>query len=387
MPALAAAAAAVAAASACCALVVPALQRHRTHRGVARIPLREFLSFHARVRWQSLLLWASGVSSTLEVLSDVAAIAPHVLRIMGQNPSRMTLRGTNTYLVGDGAKRILIDASDGNDKYMATLLRVCRDAGVTEITDVLLTHGHYDHMGGILRVKEEFPSARVWKYLPPDDSTLRVSNAESALLGVKHLADGATFPVATVDADAPALVLRAVYTPGHYNDHMCFFLEDSTQQEAQPALFSGDCILGAGSCVFDSLRELMASLALLQARGPYVIFPGHGPVVQDAAAKIREYITHREQREQEVLAALTAAASASSPSSASSRLMAGLSVAEIVRRIYTSLPFALQLAARKAVDKHLHKLVLDGRVVRIDGSHSSWWRRLFTAPAPTYRLA
>lgn len=356
---------------AACSYVVPTLYRHSTHSGVSHIPLGEFLSFDARVRWTSLLLWASGVSSALEVLPDVDAVAPNVIRILGQNPSRMTLRGTNTYLVGSGPKRILIDTSDGNAKYMETLLRVCSEAGVREITDVLLTHGHYDHMGGILRVKEAFPHVRVWKYLPPDDKTLRVKNAECALLGVAHLQDGTEFVVPLSSNDSPPhVVLRAVYTPGHYNDHMCFFLEDTAT--GHRALFSGDCVLGFGSCVFDSLKELMTSLALLQAQNPRVIYPGHGPVVHDAKSKIHEYISHREQRESEVLAALEAAHEHTDASSSPA-----LSSAQIVRSIYPKLPFALQLAARKAVDKHLHKLLLDKRVVK---TPSGWFA------AATYRL-
>uniref|UniRef100_K3WA17 Metallo-beta-lactamase domain-containing protein n=1 Tax=Globisporangium ultimum (strain ATCC 200006 / CBS 805.95 / DAOM BR144) TaxID=431595 RepID=K3WA17_GLOUD len=356
------------------AYVAPSVQRHRSHRGVSSIPLSEYLSFEARVRWQSLLLWLSGVSKELEVLPDADTLTPNVIRILGQNPSRMTLRGTNTYLVGGGAKRILIDASDGNAAYMKHLMQVCELARVQEITDVLLTHGHYDHMGGILRVKEKFPNVRVWKYLPPNggDRTLRVSNAECELLGIKHLEDGTEFPVSTGanGSDTPTMstapfVLRAVYTPGHYNDHMCFFLDD-TATKSERALFSGDCILGAGSCVFDSLKELMTSLKLLQKHAPRVIYPGHGPVVTDAQAKIHEYISHREQRENQVLEVLRKASDA-------------LSTVEIVNCIYKKLPFALQLAARKAVDKHLLKLRLENRVVV--QTHATWFQ------APTYRIA
>lgn len=372
-PAAVASAVGGACALAAAAYLVPSVQRHRSNRGVARIPLSVYLSFDARVRWQSLLLWASGVSSALEILPDADTLAPNVIRILGQNPSRMTLRGTNTYLVGGGAKRLLIDASDGNAAYMKHLLQVCELAGVREITDVLLTHGHYDHMGGILRLKETFPNVRVWKYLPPHggDRTLRVTNAESELLGITHLEDGAAFPVSTGaddDATDSQVVLRAVYTPGHYNDHMCFLLDD-TRTNAHPALFSGDCILGWGSCVFDSLRELMASLKLLQSQNPHVIYPGHGPVVNDPQAKIHEYISHREQRESEVLAVLR--------NNEERANKEALTTAEIVNRIYERLPFALQLAARKAVEKHLHKLILDRLVLK---TPAGWFR-----PA-TYRI-
>lgn len=361
------------------ALMGPSVRRQRA--SAYPVPLRTWLAFDARVRWQGLLLWASGVSRELEVLPTIAAVAPGVLRVLGQNPSRLTLRGTNTYLVGRGPTRILVDASDGNDAYMAALLRTCRDAGVHAISHVLLTHSHLDHMGGILRVREAFPHARVLKCLPHDDTALRISNAACAQLGIEPLVDGATFAVDNGDAPAaPQEVLRAVYTPGHCVDHMCFLLEDAAATVPSGSLFSGDCVLGAGSCIFESLKELMDSLALLQAQHPRVIFPGHGPVVPDAKAKIHEYMAHRLQRENEVLAALAATGTATGTGTPTSS--AGLSSAEIVGRIYEKLPFALQLAARKAVEKHLEKLVLEKRVERVRSVASSWlWRS-----TPTFRL-
>lgn len=335
------------------------------------IPLYTHLSFDLRSRLQRYVLWVGGVSSQLEQLPDVAALAPNVIRILGGNPSRMTLRGTNTYLIGAGSSRILIDASDGNAGYVETLLRVCAEHNVTEISDVLLTHGHYDHMGGIMRVKQAFPNVCVWKHLPPngDDRRLRVNNDESRRLGIRHLEDGAAIQVQA--SGASSAQIRAVFTPGHYDDHMCFLLEEGERC----ALFSGDCILGEGSCVFDSLHKLMKSLVLLRAAKPTVIFPGHGPVVHQAVAKIDEYMAHRQQREDEILQVLEQAAAASGGREND----ASLSAAEIVQRIYEKLPYLLQLAARKAVDKHLHKLMLEKRVEQ--QTNATW------TTAATYRLA
>ncbi|RLN02900.1 hypothetical protein BBJ28_00014949, partial [Nothophytophthora sp. Chile5] len=182
------------------------------------------------------------------------------------------------------------------------------------------------------------------------------------------LRDGAEFRVPSEGKeDQQGAVLRAVYTPGHYNDHVCFLLEDPVKPEG-PVLFSGDCILGFGSCVFDSLVDLMASLTKLQACRAATIYPGHGPVVSDAPSKILEYISHRQHREAEVLAALET----------HSKDTRGLSSAEIVAQIYEDLPFTLRLAARKAVDKHLVKLLVERRVDLIDPD--GWFE------SATYRL-
>ncbi|KAK1936796.1 Beta-lactamase-like protein 2 [Phytophthora citrophthora] len=109
------------------------------------------------------------------------------------------------------------------------------------------------------------------------------------------------------------------------------------------------------TCMFDSLVDLMASLAKLKQCGAASIYPGHGPVVDDAAAKILEYITHRQQREDEILAVL--------------KKHKRLTSSEVVDNIYDPLPYLLRLSARKATEKHLQKqkLLLEYRVQRQAG--------------------
>ncbi|GMF44643.1 unnamed protein product [Phytophthora fragariaefolia] len=338
-------------------LLLRPLALYRGSEGLSDVPMLSLLRFSWKVQLQSLLLWLSGVSRGVPAVPDVEKLPGAVLRVLGHNPSRMTLRGTNVYVVGDGPTRLLVDSSDGNRVFMQRLLEVCDRHGVEQISDLLVTHGHLDHVGGLLQLKKRFPKMRVWKYLPDagkegegdGDRRLRLSNEESRRLGIQTLQDGQEFQV-----PGTAGTLTTVYTPGHCNDHVCFLLGGVEELDA-PVLFSGDCVLGFGSCVFDSLADLMQSLTKLKACGTANIYPGHGPVVNDAPAKILEYITHRQQRENEVLEVLKKHRDRQE----------GLSTADIVNKVYEPLPYILQLSARKAIDKHLQKLLVEHRVRQV----------------------
>ncbi|ETI50804.1 hypothetical protein F441_05726 [Phytophthora nicotianae CJ01A1] len=334
-------------------LLLRPLALYRSSRGLSDVPTLTLLRFNLNVRLHSLILCISGVSRNLPNIPDVDQLPGQVLRVLGNNPSRMTLRGTNVYIVGSGPRRFLIDSSDGNEVFVKRLLEVCQRHGVEEISDLLVTHGHLDHVGGLLPLKQRFPAMKVWKYLPDankegdgdGDRRLRLSNEESRRLGIEALKDGQEFKVPGGEG-----VLKTVYTPGHSNDHVCFVLDKLDELKA-PVLFSGDCVLGFGSCMFDSLADLMASLAKLKEYGATTIYPGHGPVVDNAPAKILEYMSHRQQREYEVLEVL--------------KRRGGLSSSEIVDKIYEPLPFLLRLSAKKAIEKHLQKLMIERQVRQI----------------------
>jgi glyoxylase-like metal-dependent hydrolase (beta-lactamase superfamily II) len=265
-------------------------------------------------------------------LPDVDVWSDRVVVALGQNPSLFTGPGTNTYLVGTGSERILIDTGQGVPGYLPVLERALERAGC-RIQEIVLTHGHVDHIGGAAGVIEGHGPLRVSKLpWPAFDEPWPVSLTPIGDGSVLHT-EGAT--------------LRALHTPGHSEDHLCFLLEE------ERALFSGDNVLGVGTTVIPveggDLGRYMRSLERLLEQEPTAIYPAHGPLIPDGTAKIREYLAHRRQRDREILAALDAGRS---------------DIPQVVALVYAAYPVSLHGAARMSVCSHLLALERAGRVRR-----------------------
>ncbi len=245
---------------------------------------------------------------------------PRVVRVLAPNPGPMTLEGTNTWIVGTGPA-LVVDPGPDDEAHLAAVLR---EAG--SIAAVLVTHGHPDHAPGAAALAAA-AGAPVF--------------AARGLPGWERLRDGR-------EVEGGDAILRAVATPGHTADHMALF------EPTLAALFTGDAVLGRGTSVIDppegDLGLYLRSLRAMWALGPRVIYPGHGPVVWDAGAKLEEYLAHRALRERQVLDAL--AAGPRTPE-------------EIVAEVYTDVSALLHPLAARSVLAHLMKLEAEGRVARL----------------------
>jgi glyoxylase-like metal-dependent hydrolase (beta-lactamase superfamily II) len=260
------------------------------------------------------------------VLPTFSKLSERVVRILGCNPGMMTLQGTNTYIIGTGKKRILLDAGEPNNQDYLNHLKAFLDIEKLCLSHIIVTHHHMDHLGGVPSILDHLKirgDCRVFKYARADDPDEGME-LHSLKDGDEIHTEGAT--------------LKMYHTPGHTEDHLSAVLMEEN------ALFSGDCLLGEGTAVFENLRKLMNSLMFYLELDPSIIYPGHGPVVNNPVEKIKEYIEHRHQREQQILNVIPPEVSKA------------VSIEDIVRKIYTNVPEKLMKAAAVNVFHHLIKL-------------------------------
>jgi glyoxylase-like metal-dependent hydrolase (beta-lactamase superfamily II) len=213
---------------------------------------------------------------------ELRPVTPLASVLLAENPSPMTLEGTNTWVLrAPGVEEcVVVDPGEDDEEHLG------RVAAHGPVALVLLTHRHHDHAGGGRRFAE-LTGAPV-RALDP-----------SLVLGSEALADGDVVAIAGVE-------LRVVGTPGHTSDSLSFLLDGP---DSRTAVLTGDTILGRGTTVIahpdgalgpylDSLRrlgELLPGTAVL---------PGHGPELPDAPAAAAAYLAHREQRLEQVREAL-----------------------------------------------------------------------------------
>jgi len=242
-----------------------------------------------------------------------------ILRVVAPNPGPMTLEGTNTYLYGSGPC-VVIDPGPDDESHLDAV-RVAADE-LDGIGLILLTHGHGDHSEGA----ETLANAVV------DRRALEAGGA-------------AWKPEVILPGDGEEHGgLRAVATPGHAPDHVCLMTADGV-------CFSGDLVLGTGSTFVPpdggSLAAYMDSLRRMQPEQIELIAPGHGPWITDPAAKLAEYVEHREMRERRLLAALE---------------RGERSRAALLDEAWSDVPSELREAAAMVMDAHLDKLEAEGRL-------------------------
>jgi glyoxylase-like metal-dependent hydrolase (beta-lactamase superfamily II) len=238
----------------------------------------------------------------------------HIIGVRAGNPGPFTLSGTNSWIVG-ADPAWLVDPGPAIEAHLAALLGELERRG--GLGGVALTHDHPDHSEGMAAVRERFPSA-----------SLAGSRGEVD----RRLGDGDRF--------GP---LHAVSTPGHAPDHLTFVVGT--------AALTGDAVLGEGSVFIapdpGALAGYLDGLAELRRLDLAVLLPGHGPVVDDPAAKLDEYVEHRLMRERRLLAGLAAGAR---------------TVPEMLDAAWDDVPALLRPAATVTLAAHLDKLDDEGRL-------------------------
>lgn len=254
------------------------------------------------------------------------AVAPGVTRIVAPNASAMTGPGTNSYLLGDSVWAI-IDPGPDDERHAAALLRAAPSPRL-----ILVTHTHRDHSSLAARLAAATGARLVGRPGPPDgrqDDGFRPDHV----------------PIRDEPFGPDAQRLRAIDTPGHASNHVCYLLEGAG------LLFSGDHILEGMTPVIlapdGDMRDYLESLERLRRYPLRAIAPGHGRLLGEPGAVIDALVAHRLRREVRVLDALRAAGPAD--------------LAALVGIVYHDTPAALHRVAMRTLEAHLIKLAREGR--------------------------
>ena len=272
----------------------------------------------------------------------VEEVVPGVRRVLADNPSPFTFKGTVSYIVGRGRVAI-IDPGPLDEEHIAALLDAVRGETVTHI---FVTHTHRDHSPAVPRIKAatgatvlaEGPHRSARPLHVGEAPRLDASN-DTDFRPDRALHDGEVIA-------GPGWTIEAVATPGHTANHMAFALKEAD------LLFSGDHVMAWSTPVVappdGAMSDYMASLQKLARRSEPVYLPGHGGAVRDAPRFVAHYIRHRQAREASVL----------------HRLAKGeADIPTLVRAIYIGLDPRLLKAAGLSVLAHLEDLVTRGLVV------------------------
>jgi glyoxylase-like metal-dependent hydrolase (beta-lactamase superfamily II) len=276
-------------------------------------------------------------------------LAPGVVRIVANNPSHFTFKGTNTYIVGAGDNLALIDPGPEDPAHLAAILKAI---GGRRLTHILITHTHRDHTDGMPALIA-VTGARTAGYgrRAPVRGSKRTSPSGSEFVDLDFIPD---IPLADRERLAgDGWAVTAVHTPGHAPDHLCFALEGT------PILFSGDHVMGWNTSVVappeGNMGAYIRSLEKLGERTDGLYFPGHGGQVEEPQRLVKAYLLHRRMREQAILDLIR---------------KGGQTVATIVPVIYRDLNPKLLNAASLSVLAHVEHLIERG-LVRCDSPLSA----------------
>jgi glyoxylase-like metal-dependent hydrolase (beta-lactamase superfamily II)/8-oxo-dGTP pyrophosphatase MutT (NUDIX family) len=269
--------------------------------------------------------------TSYELLAGVSKrLDARVTRLIAPNPGVMTGPGTNTYLVGEQDIAV-IDPGPDLDSHLERILQEAKG----RVKWILCTHTHLDHSPAAAKLKAATKAIVLGRPAPAGQDT--------SFMPDRELNDGDRLFLGGVG-------LRAVHTPGHASNHLCYLMEETRM------LFTGDHVMQGSTVVINppdgDMRQYLASLERLLGIDLAILAPGHGYLIGSPHREIRRLIAHRLAREKKVVVAL-------------GRLRAA-SVEDLLPLVYDDVPPRIHKVAARSLTAHLDKLVAEG-AARADG--------------------
>ena len=260
-------------------------------------------------------------------------LSERIVRVTAPNPGMMTGPGTNSYFVGDpqAARWALVDPGPADPAHLAAL----QAAAPGPVHWVLTTHTHVDHSPGAVAAAAAFGAQVLGR------RALHAQGQDGTFDPAREPVHGERLVL------GPGATLRAIHTPGHASNHLCWLLQE------EKLLFTGDHVMQGSTVVInppdgDMTAYLRALQALLDEDIDWFA-PGHGFLVAEPRAVVRALVAHRLRREAKVVDALRPRGSAT--------------LDELLPEVYADTPPRLHPVARRSLLAHVLKLRDDGRVV------------------------
>ena len=260
----------------------------------------------------------------------------YVTRLTAPNPGMMTGPGTNTYLVGE-SELAVIDPGPAIDAHIEAILA----AGAGRIRWILCTHTHVDHSPGAALLKARTGATVHGRPSPEHGNQDRTFAPDRVLEHGERIELGGTH-------------FRAVHTPGHASNHLCYLLEETKM------LFTGDHVMQGSTVVINppdgNMLTYLASLELLLGEDVAILAPGHGHLIGAPHKEVKRLVAHRLAREAKVTAAI--------------RKLGSPALDELLPLVYDDVHPRIHPVAARSLTAHLEKLVAEGRVRAEGGRYS-----------------
>ena len=260
---------------------------------------------------------------------EVRSLSAGVRRIVAPNPGPMTGPGTNTYIVGE-TDLVVVDPGPAEPSHIEAILNCVGD----RLKFIACTHTHPDHSPAAARLAEATGATLIGRVTADD----------------RH--QDLTFqPAAQIEDDdcisGSGWTLRAIRTPGHVDNHVCFLLEE------EGMVFAGDHIMNGSTVVIvppgGSMADYIASLRRLLNYDVKVVAPGHGELIPDCRGEVEKLVRHRLMREAKVASALGSAPQ---------------SLDGLVTNVYDDVDPVMHEWAKLSLLAHLIKLEGEGRTLK-----------------------
>jgi len=284
----------------------------------------------------------------------IESLSPMIRRVVANNPNFLTFHGTNTYILGNGEVALIDPGPDAQDHIDAIEEGLSGEV----ITHIFITHTHFDHWPGYKALQTVY-GAKTYGYDNRTDNTLNqgLGPAEARLFSNQERYDVTGFTPDISVADKEVIrgngwSVECVFTPGHASNHMCYQLRE------EKVLFTGDHIMGWSTSVVSppsgNMEDYMNSLDILLQRDDTLYWPAHGPGISDTKNFVESFLTHRKEREQQIL----------------DQLAKGVTtIPEMVSDIYRDVPEFLHPAAQRSVLAAAIYMVKRG-IISCDGKAS-----------------